>query len=221
MTFKERLQYIWDYYKIPILSATIVVLIAVSILHSILSRRDASLYLAPINIVSDAYSDGQLKDDFPGGKTVEIYSGLYLTADPASEFHQYSYASRIKLLGAINDEKLDIVLMNQEAFDSFSANGYLLDLSEFLAKYPAEDLSFIQPYLIDNTVILEDNHTDVLLDDSIPYQAKMRSAPFGLSLSPTAFYQNAGFSDPLYLGVIANSPRLDVVIAYMEWLYGI
>ena len=56
---------------------------------------------------------------------LKLYTGLYLTDDPDDPNHEYTYASRIKIIASIDDEQLDIVLMNKRAFDAFSQNGYL------------------------------------------------------------------------------------------------
>ena len=67
-------------------------------------------------------------------------------------------------------------------------------------------------------VILEDNADDLALDDSIEYSAVTREALFGLDLSQIPLIRRAGFEDTVYLGIIANSPRLDTVMEYLRYL---
>ena len=67
-------------------------------------------------------------------------------------------------------------------------------------------------------VILEDNADDLALDDSVEYTAVTREALYGLDLSDTPLIRQAGFEDPVYLGIIANSPRLDAVMEYLRYL---
>ena len=57
-----------------------------------------------------------------------------------------------------------------------------------------------------------------MLDDSITYTAVTEEANFGLDLSETALIRQAGFEETVYLGIIANSPREDTVMAYLQYL---
>ena len=124
----------------------------------------------------------------------------------------------MKILASIDGKQLDVVLMNKEAFDAFSQNGYLCDLEELLSSEDVDLYNRLKPHLVTNTVILEDNSTDLQLDPSITYQAVTEEHPFGLDLSQTSMISDAGFSDIVYLGIIANSPRTEEAIDYVRYL---
>ena len=149
---------------------------------------------------------------------MQLYTGLYLTDDETNPYHEYTYASRMKILASIDGKQLDVVLMNKEAFDAFSQNGYLCDLEELLSSEDVDLYNRLKPHLVTNTVILEDNSTDLQLDPSITYQAVTEEHPFGLDLSQTSMISDAGFSDIVYLGIIANSPRTEEAIEYVRYL---
>ena len=149
---------------------------------------------------------------------MQLYTGLYLTDDETNPYHEYTYASRMKILASIDGKQLDVVLMNKEAFDAFSQNGYLCDLEELLSSEDVDLYNRLKPHLVTNTVILEDNSTDLQLDPSITYQAVTEEHPFGLDLSQTSMISDAGFSDIVYLGIIANSPRAEEAIDYVRYL---
>ena len=66
---------------------------------------------------------GQLSEDFLSYMDIDtsqnrfvLYSGWFLTDDSSSEYYQYAYASRMKVLASIDAQQLDVVLMNREAF---------------------------------------------------------------------------------------------------------
>ena len=149
---------------------------------------------------------------------MQLYTGLYLTDDETNPYHEYTYASSMKILASIDGKQLDVVLMNKEAFDAFSQNGYLCDLEELLSSEDVDLYNRLKPHLVTNTVILEDNSTDLQLDPSITYQAVTEEHPFGLDLSQTSMISDAGFSDIVYLGIIANSPRTEEAIDYVRYL---
>ena len=147
-----------------------------------------------------------------------MYTGLYLTDDENSPYHEYTYASRMKILAAINNKELDVVLMNKEAFDSFSQNGYLCNLEELLAAEDTALYNQLKPYLITNTIILEDNSVDTVLDPSVAYEAVTEEYPVGLDLSQTGRVSKAGFDDAVYLGIVSNSLRKDAAVNYIRYL---
>ncbi len=221
----KRLQYIWDYYKLPLAVLCLAAFTAASILHSCLTRKDVVLYTALVNVAAGGELARQLDSMFLESQHIDdsknmlyLYSGLYLTDDPDSAFHQYTYASRTKILAAIDAEQLDVVLMNQEAFDSFSQNGYLCSLDEFLSQYDTAMYETLKPYLTENIIILEDNSIDLYLNESADYQAKTETHLMGLDLTASPVIREAGFKDTVYLGVLKNSPRKEMAAAYLRYL---
>ena len=92
-----------------------------------------------------------------------------MTDDENNIYHEYTYASRMKILSTIDAEQLDVVLMDREAFDAFSQKGYLSNLDELLAEEAPALHQQLAPYFVTNTVILEDNSEDLLFDDSAVY----------------------------------------------------
>ncbi len=220
----QKIQYIWDYYKFPIIVCLILLYIIGYILYGHFSKKDTVLYTALVNVSASEKLNAQLSDGFmdyidadASRKTIQLYKGLYLTSDQDDPNHEYTYASRIKIIASIDGEQLDIVLMNKEAFDTFSQNGYLYNLEELLQD--SDILTSVEPYLVTNTSILEDNSEDLLMDDSLSYQAVTKEYPMGLDVSQKGLFQKAGFEDSVYLGVIANSPRMDMAVEYIKYLY--
>lgn len=114
---------------------------------------------------------------------------------------------------------MDIVLMNREAFDTFSQNGYLCNLEELLLPEDSMLFSRLSPYMISNTVILEDNSTDLYFDESIPYQSQTEIYPMGLDLSAAVCVKDSGLDNTVYLGIISNSPRKATAISYLRYLF--
>ena len=139
---------------------------------------------------------------------------LYLVSDPDSEYHQYVYASRLKILAAIEAEKLDIVLADREAMDAFAAQGFLMPLESVFSDDPQ-----ILERLETGNVILEDNHLDVLLDESIPYEAVTKAEKSYLDLSGLSTFPGIPEDRPVYLGIIANTPRQDEAAAFVRRLF--
>ena len=175
LSLSSKIQYIWDYYKVPLFTAALLIYIICYIIFRHATDRDILLYVAAVNTPvqketedfinsfpeSDyAVSDADAKDSMKSRNAiVDLAKDLYLTSDPDSEYHQYVYASRLKILASIEAEKLDIVLADREAMDAFAAQGFLMPLESVFADDPQ-----ILARLETGTVILEDNQIDVLLE---------------------------------------------------------
>ncbi len=222
----QKLQYIWDYYKLPLLAACIILYIIGYIIYGKVTHKDVALYIASVNITMSDSLSAELTDGFLSASdidssrnTVSLYSNLYLTDDTDDEMFQYSYASSMKILGSIDGELLDVVIMNQEAFDAFSQNGYLCDLEALLADTDPELYELLESALTTNIIIQDDNSSEMNLDESVSYTAEIEEGLYGLDLSGSSLIQEAGFNGTLYLGVIENSPRKETAIAYLHFLY--
>ena len=129
----------------------------------------------------------------------------------------YVYASQVKILSAIDNQQLDVVLMNKEAFDAFSQNGFLADLNSFAKEHELTDL---EPYFVDNIEILSDNATEVLTDPSVVYQAETDTYPMGIDVTEFPFIKQAGFPDLVYLGIIANTEHAENAASFVSYLAG-
>lgn len=223
---RKKIQYIWDYYKLPLVVLGIILYIISYALYGHFTHREPVLYTALVNVNASESLNKQLSSDFldvldgnPSKETVQLYTGLYLTDDEASPYHAYTYASRIKILAAIDGEQMDVVLMNKEAFDTFSQNGYLCDLEKLLSSKDVALYDSLKPFLLTNTVILEDNAIDLQFDSSITYQAVTDTYVMGLDMSQTGLIHQAGFEDTVYLGIIQNSTHKDTAIKYIKYLF--
>lgn len=226
MTVKEKIQYIWDYYKLPVFAILTAVCLLVSLLCHKITQKETILYLALAGVSASEKTIQILSHDFldaeeiePSKNQIYLYQGLYLTADEDNPNHEYTYASRMKILAAIDAGQMDIVLMNKEAFDAFSQNGYLYDLDLFLSQNLPKLYPRLQPYLEKNTVILEDNMTELLLDEETIYHAETEEYKMGLNLTSSPILKKAGFQDTIYLGIIKNTSRIDTSASYISYLF--
>ena len=226
MTLSQRLGYIFEYYKFPLVLILIAVVALGSMLYYRITYRDTLLYLAYANVAVGNTLDTELGEGFtrsigadPGRYEVKVYRNLYLTNDASVQDHQYSYASRLKLMAAMTGGQLDVMLMNREAYDIMSSGGYLLPLEELLQR----DSTLFQRIggrLTKNTVVIEDNEIEHRLDESVPFQAVTETEANAILVSPFEMFERAEFSGDVYLGVIGNSARMDTVLQYIDYLTG-
>ena len=232
------LRQIWDYYKLPLAVGAILVYIVCYALFRQAGHREVLLYTAFVNVAPGETLMEQLSDGFTRSMDIDtskeefrFLTGWYLTTNPDSELFQYVQASQMKILASIDAQQLDVVLMDREAFDAFAQNGYLYDLDEFREKMadgewktgavrdPARTCEILDRYKVENMEILEDNAKEVALDPDVSYQSKTRTCPMAVDLSESSRIGQAGFSDTVYLGILANTPRPEMAAAYLEYMF--
>lgn len=211
-----KIQYIWDYYKVPMAVACILIYIIGYTVYGHVTHKDRPIYVALVNITAGDQLKQQLSDGFleyaglnSSKNQAYLYTGLYLTANPDSDYYSYTYASRLKILAALDAEQMDIVLADQEAFDAFSEEGYLYDLEAILAERDPQLYQKLSSSLIMGRPGSEASGSSALEDQ----------APVGIDLSQSPLIRQAGFDGSVYLGVIGNSPRPDMVVKYLEYLF--
>ena len=219
----EKLQYFFSYYTIHFILVVLAVVIVVTSIVHIATRKDVLLYIALTNTGVGSALENEMTDAFLSASgydarknEIELYKELYISNDPAQENHEYAYASSLKVMAAINAEKMDLVLMNKESYDVFSGSGYLWDLKSLLADNALLDR--LEPYLVQNEVTLTDNSLDVALGEAAESVIVTETVCNAVNVSGLPIFREAGFPQDIYIGVIANSTRNDAILRYLVYL---
>lgn len=226
MSPAKKREHIWEYYKWPILLGLLALLVLMSTVREQLNRREPVLYLAFANLSVGEEMEDRLTNGFLESvgadlrrHEVGLYPDLYLSEAADELNHQYAYASRIKLMGALASQKLDLVLMNREGYDFLSRQGYLQELTPALFQDEPALLEPLLPVLTENEVVLSDNSLDVQLGKTDSLEIVTERVSNGLNVSALPLFRSAGFDGEVYLGVLANSPRADAVLAFLNYLF--
>ena len=227
MTPGEKAEYILTYYKWPILLGLLALAVLCSGVYRRLTEKEPVLYVGFVNTVAGedlktGLTSGYLSDSGLDLRRKEVYTyeDLYLTDDADTLSHEYAYASRMKVLAAVNAGKLDVVFTNREGYDLLSRAGYLLDLGGLLRENDPQSAQRLEPLLTENAVVISDNSLEVLLNEAEEADTVTENAQNGLPLSGFPLFREAGFDGEVYLTVIANSSRRDSVISYIRYLCG-
>ena len=225
MSAAQKADYIFSYYKLPIVLTLLFAYILGYGLYRHFSRKEVLLYVACANVaVSDETAEA-LSEEFvrrAGMDTrkyrVALYRNLYLSETPSLANHQYAYASRLKLLAAADAGQLDVILMNREAYDSLSGGGYLAELASSLSRNDPALYERLQPRLTENEVVLEDNSLALALGETEHYRAVTAREQNALDISQAPVLTDAGFTDSVFLGLAPNSPRIAAATEYIAYL---
>lgn len=204
LSLKGRLQFIWDYEKLPLLGILILVIVVGNMVIRQITKKEVVVSAAVVNIKIGEDTTRILTDDFaagfPGGtkkNTVQFDADLILTdnsmenADDSASSetvdgatYEYAYASGMKLLALMTNKSLDVVIMDSVAYDQFSRNDYLLSLK------------------------------------GVPSLASCQSllTPKGdaFHMNKSSLYKNAGFNGDIYIAIIADTEREENAIQYVN-----
>lgn len=227
MSPAEKLDHIYTYYKWPIFLALAALIVLGSVLQRQLTKKEVVLYLASVNVsvgedLEESLSEGFLRFAGANPKKQEVYwyQALYLSEDADVLNHQYAYASRMKFLGALETKKLDVMLLNREGYDLLSKSGYLLDLEDVLSREDPALYECLRDQLTVNRVTVQDNSLEYQLGEAEELEQVFLDAENGLDLSDYPLFREAGFPDTVYLGIAANTERLEAALQYVAYLTG-
>ena len=222
---REKLDHLWTYYKWYYILGLATLIILGSVVWRIATRKDNALCLGFSNLTISQELDAALTDGFlesqglTGEKQLMVYRGLFLSEDASLATHETAYATHLKVMASIENKTLDLLLVSKEGWDILSHSGYLLELPELLARDPALSARLL-PLVGENEVVLSDNAIEVQLGEASRYEAETRPARNALDVSDSPLLTPYGFDAPVYLVVIANTPRPEACLAYIAYLMG-
>ena len=226
MSPSKKLEHVFTYYKLPIFLILLACVVLGSVIHRSLTHKQPLLHLALVNVSVSDDTKKLLTSDFltyadadPKKNEVYLYQNLYLSENADTLNHEYAYASKMKVTGAISAKQMDLVLMNREGYDIFSNNGYLLDLSESLSRYDGEFSTAMEQLLTENKVVISDNSLEVMLGVADEEQIITESVQNAINVSALPIFKTAAFDGDVYLGIIANSDRTDTALQYIGYLF--
>ena len=199
---KARAIFVWDYYKIPILSVAAAVVLLVMGLISWAGRKDVAMYAVLLN--SDAgvvQTSPEMLDQLLAdagidmkGKTIDITADLTL----GTEYNSDTDGQTIQVLAALfGISGLDVFAADQAAFDRYAVQDAFVDLSLFLEKELYET-PFCKPYRY-----LDGNGREIL---------------GGLILTGGALHEAGYYHGETVIGVAANAQNLEEAVAFVRRL---
>lgn len=204
MTGKDRLWYIWAYYKFHILGVFIAIGVIWSIGAAMYQKSfDTALYCVYLNNRSETELDtAPLEQGFAeylglGAKELITTESTYISyGEEATEF---SYASMAKITALVASKELDIFIGDLENTEHYASMDGLVDLETEL---PEETLRLVRDRLIYATGADGAKHA------------------CGISLAGTWFAEESHLAqDPPVLSIVSNSTHKDNAIALIHYIF--
>lgn len=199
MDRRQRITYLWDYYKWLFILLIIAGGILIYSLTSVLTRKKTVLSVALVNVqaddsILDSLTDQFLQmepEDFSGG-TIKYERNLLITADPEN-------IAQSENTGSATDSGVPYTGSAADGGASY----------EYSYASQMKLLAMITDKKLD--IVIMDQHTR----DIFQRQDYMSAC---VSLEGTSLYRKAGFSEPVYAGIIRNTQRPESAEKYLEML---
>jgi hypothetical protein len=228
---KKRVQYIFDYYKFPILAVIVVIVLTVSIIQTVVSHKEVAFNAVLLNAGGTAVTsnDARFASDFAeaAGINTNAYS-VYVDCSNVLNLQaetQYDLAVRAKISALFAAKEIDILGADPEAFDDYARNGAFMDLRHAMDKDMLNKLETRKLiYYVDAKALLEldeeaskaENETTEVKGERDQAVGNASSDPYGLeavygtSSLPTRIIStdNADMAEPVPIGVAAATSRI-------------
>lgn len=197
MSPKDKIDYIWEYYKFHILAGLIVIFIIGSLIHSFVTRVDTYCSLTYYNAYTDEDSFFALQDKlneiiFPDKNNIavkfdDIFTDSALAISPNQQFS-----------AKIAAKEVDLAIVSEQVFKQQCSDDMFLNLSELKA---FNDLNLPESVLVKGTSF------------------NGEEGVFGLYVSQIPMFKEANFStNDNILVIIVNSERVEESINTINYL---
>jgi hypothetical protein len=204
MNTKEKVEYIWEYYKYWIIGT----LAALALIYGIVdaqieNSKDNYIYVTLINSQLVSSGETTLIDDFatyadvdPDNQKVNLDTSIQMDPEMSTE---YSMNSSTKMFAQFASNTIDITVMNKDMIDFFDDKDAFASLDQVL---PADFYNAHKDRFITGT-------------DS---EGKQFICAMDVSDSVIMKESNA-YGETPYLSIVVNTENLDHCIQFLEYLY--
>ena len=203
LTFKQKLEYIWDYYK-PIMAGIIGIIVIISVVVSIVrgSQIETELNVAFINsyVYDDdvaALYEGFLEYSGLNGAKQRVDFDTTYSLSTENE-NQATMANQMKISAVIAAQSLDVMIMPKDIYQNYLIMGAYQDLNQ------AMDSEFMQEHR-------ELWQMDKQEDDTA-------EKVYALKLKENHKLGKVYEGQEVYVAVVTNTTKEENAVAFLKYL---
>ncbi|SNX52715.1 ABC transporter substrate-binding protein [Thermoanaerobacterium sp. RBIITD] len=206
MTFKEKIDYIWDYYKIHMIVGTVVLILVISFINSAINSKDYvfdfSMLGTTINLDKQSSFEyivtKELLGTNPGKKQALVE--FYMLSKGNNGKLQLDPPSTQKLMVKIAAGEVSVMALDRDYFEIFAKQGVFTNL--------------------DNVKELNLNN---LKTEKLGSTDKISAGTYGIDIGSSNKYLDAigyDYKDKI-IAIVSNTKNKDLAIKFMKWLLNI
>lgn len=204
MTWPQRIDHIWTYYKAVLLFAVAVVIIPIGLIISFAGKRDVIFGGMAINVDMRGHGTTYLSDDLfahlggdPAKETVDLSANVF---DNYSTEIDANYNAAMSTIGRIEAGTLDYVIMDKVALEFYIIHEIYLDLN---LVFTPEELSAFG----------EENVIKV-----VPENAQHISTPIAIDISDTVFAKDClSPTEEIYFAFVGPAENAEEYRAFWDY----
>lgn len=204
-TFRQKVEYFWDYHKWKVIVPVIIMVFAVSIITSYLQEtKDLTLYVAVMNAHMDSPEDADFGERYATDRHIDtqelpirMETNLYHPKPDTGEMNETSIASIQKYQALLTNGNVDVTITTDWVIEEYEKSGCYLNLQEVLPPEMYGDLSG-QIYYAKN------QDGDMI--------------PVGIYVDQTETMKKFYEKDKPIITISAFSERTDAAIDFIQWL---
>lgn len=231
-TIKQKISYIWDYYKWHIMIPLIVVIALISYIVNIVTRPDIILNGVMLNVynMESQASPAELLEDFYKEQEIDskeeeinLNSNLYYSVDDLNT----NYQSMQVLMAWLSADQLDFITGDAASLNDLAYKDYFTDLRDYLSDEQLEkyepyflyidyDLFFKRAEMAENmedvsSIVLPDCTKPEEMKDPIPVMIDMSQSKKMTEIYGETF-------DVLALGITIKETNKDMTLKFLDYL---
>lgn len=201
MNSRQKLAYFWDYYKVHVLVAIVVIAMVSTFIYQYVTNKDYGFYATLVNAtITDQNQnlDAEWATQFqefagidPEEYEVAIDTSVVLSGDMSS---QYSVSNEEKMFVMAQVGTINAIIAETETFEKYSQFEYFCNLENVLS---AEEIEKYRPYFYYTDAATFDTG-----EDDTFYEATERKDPGDLTINHR---DPSGMEQPIAVGIILTS----------------
>lgn len=226
MTRKEKLTYFKDYYLLKLIALILVIGMCGSLLYNIFGPKpDTALYIRGVNFNYNHNNEtifvknaGKALDINLEKEAIILDNGIASMGTNSSSA-EIAYAAGQELVAMVMSHQIDIMICNEESFQTYLKDGYFINLSEVLPSDLYSDLSndfYIGKSTEEET---EEHPYGIRLTNSSQIQTLFGPTINSTSSNNDSTVDFSKVAKNYILGIVANSERKDNSINFLKFLY--
>ncbi len=159
MTFKDKLNHLWTYYKSSLLILAVVILVGSIFVTSCRARNTRTILAGVgVNVALTEEGTSYVKEDYyartaTGGLEQVIYTESVQERFSSTTDFQTSYTQLMNLVALISAQELDYLLLDAIGVENLLAHGVFMDLRDFFTEAELEALG-------DKVIWMESTNSD-------------------------------------------------------------
>lgn len=243
--FSKKLKYFWDYYKLHTIGGIFAVVLAVTLIHDIVTQKDDALFAAMLNcavpdqdqieVFLQDYADHAAIDrnEYEVRLDTSISFATEDTAQFTANLNELTMSAGQRLMAYTAAGELDIIVGGSDVFPDQAYQGMFYDLREIMTE---EQIAKYEPYFyyVDQAHIdamdeaevqltINENLDDSMFDYPDPTKPEEMETPVpvGVFVTDSANLASTFWfgGDYTVLGIMVNAPNAENSIKLIDYLF--